>query len=480
MPLSKHEISEYYSDPEVRRAILKQIKDKPVLTFISLPSGETVARRQEKPGKPITIHQAKGNPATRKDLAYYTDRRYSEFHPVIGKRTNQVWVDIDPGPTKSMEELKPLVSRVASTVKRMPSVKNVQVAYSGGRGFYVRGKLDREQLTDSVRKAINKRLRKTFNEPGVVFEPPKKNQVRLDTSTLHDKGSIRALYSINAETGRVSLPLSRRELAEFDPDSASVRRLLHQGRGIPGIPKSKRTHPLPDKAKLKRWVMSVQEHKAKRAGKHWDMRLVDPHTGFAHSWAVPKARFPSDRPLLAIQTPTHTSDYALNFGKGQKQTIGKGYGEGTVEIKHQEPVNVVQSGVDKIKFERQVDGKPELLTLFRTKDTSWLLKKGSSMRTPYQRGYMAALEKLGMSQKVMQNPAPSETQQPLETGDEGTPAGELAALLSKIESPVDVVPKSLDDETTDSKLNRETRWDSPRDIPHHFMDGATTPMPGQF
>lgn len=478
MPLSKHDISEYYSDSKVRDAILQQVRNRPVLTFISPPKGAIIARRFEAPGKPIHITQAKQDADSRKDLAYYTDRRYSEFHPVIGKKTNQLWVDIDPGSQKSTEDLKPLVSDVADVVEKMPAVRDVQIAYSGGRGFYVRGMLDRERYTNAVRKMLNRRLKQELRQKGVVFKPPKKNQVRLDTSTLHDKGSIRALHSINAETGRVSVPLSREELFHFDPETTSVRHILGQSEGAPGIPKSKRIHPLPDKAKEPKWTMSVQEHEAQRAGKHWDFRLVDPHTGFAHSWAVPKAQFPGTRPVLAIQTPTHTSNYALNFGKDKPQKIQEGYGAGTVKIKHQAPVNVVQSSKDKLKFERT--DTSEMLTLFRTKDNKWLLKKGSTMHPLRNLGYCSALEKLGLAKTVMTDPSPTEAQQPLEVNDEELPAGELASILAKMDTPVQANPRNDNALTTDSKLNRETTWDSPRDIPSHFMTGATTPMPGAF
>jgi hypothetical protein len=146
----------------------------------------------------------------------------------------------------------------------------------------------------------------------------------------------------------------------------------------PGIPQSRKTYPLPD-IQNKTWTMSVQEHLARKAGPHWDLRMVDPHTGFAHSWAIPKRTFPErgKKPVLAVQTPTHTSHYALTFGEGKPRHIGKGYGAGSVEIKHKEPIKVLSVGADRVKFQR--DGG-ESYTLFRTKEDKWLLRNSTEKK----------------------------------------------------------------------------------------------------
>jgi hypothetical protein len=99
----------------------------------------------------------------------------------------------------------------------------------------------------------------------------------------------------------------------------------------PGIPDKSRVVPLPDIRKPTTWKLSIQEHNADRAGKHLDLRLVDPRTGHAHSWAIPRAELPAPgKAVLAIQQPTHTADYALNFGKNKVDVIPEGYGKGSV------------------------------------------------------------------------------------------------------------------------------------------------------
>jgi hypothetical protein len=61
------------------------------------------------------------------------------------------------------------------------------------------------------------------------------------------------------------------------------------------------------------------------------------------SWAIPKHRFPSDRPLLATETENHIMSYA-NF----KGTIPSGYGAGTVEI-----VDKGTYTLDKVEFDHK-------------------------------------------------------------------------------------------------------------------------------
>jgi len=481
---TKHEIAEYYSDPTVRSAILSQIKNKPVMAIHTLPKGDIV-RRNDAKGKPIRILQARNDASNRNDLAWYTDRRFSEFHPTIGKKTRKVWVDIDPGPKADFEEVKPTVARVENALRTMPEIKDTQITYSGDRGFHVRGTLNQKMRTTDARKKLDNHL-KSLEIPGAVFRPPKGTEIRLDTSTVQNKGALRAEYSLNSATGRVAVPLTQRELRGFRPEQAEVGRILREKEFAPGIPRSKRIYAIPDKAANKQWVMAVQEHHARKAGKHWDLRLVDPETGFAHSWAVPKSRLPEgNQKVLAVRTPTHTEQYALNFGAHEKQTIGKGYGSGTVEMVHKEPVKIIKADNNQVQFDRIIGDDNERLTLFRTKGDAWLLrghkKEGGDMSTAHEDGYTAALAKLGMTTtRQTPAPSPSETGDPLEMGDEHMPAGELAKSLALMDTPDYGARRSGKGSanTPENRLNRDVQWSSAQDVPNDYMTGATTMIPG--
>jgi hypothetical protein len=149
------------------------------------------------------------------------------------------------------------------------------------------------------------------------------------------------------------------------------------GEYAPGIPTGKPISPLPkiDHTTLNRWTLAVQHHDAERAGKHFDLRLVDPDAGKAHSWAIPKARLPQPgEKLLAVQTFTHTPDYALHFGERGPQAIGKGYGKGKVQMVMKEPVEVVEADNNKVRFNVYAGKDINEYLLRRTHENKWLLQ----------------------------------------------------------------------------------------------------------
>ncbi|MGB9591851.1 MAG: DNA polymerase ligase N-terminal domain-containing protein, partial [Candidatus Kryptoniota bacterium] len=75
------------------------------------------------------------------------------------------------------------------------------------------------------------------------------------------------------------------------------------------------------------YTISVQRHKAERAGEHLDFRIGDPKVQLL-SWALPKAKLPEpNERLLAVQQPLHEYEYATFEG-----TIDEGYGKGEVKL----------------------------------------------------------------------------------------------------------------------------------------------------
>lgn len=144
----------------------------------------------------------------------------------------------------------------------------------------------------------------------------------------------------------------------------------------PGIPADRPTSRLPSikPSNPLRWMMAVQDHEAKRARRHFDLRLVDPSAHKAHSWAIPKAKLPAPgERLLAVQTWTHTPEYALHFGEKGPQTIGKGYGAGRVRMEMKAPTEIVEANNDKVRFNVYEGRDNQEYLLRRTKDDKWLL-----------------------------------------------------------------------------------------------------------
>lgn len=484
--MTKKDVLDYYSTPEVRRRLFAQLKNKDLVTVMNREPNVPIVRRYRKKDEPIRVE-------TGKDLDWYTQRRYSEFHPTLGERADHVWVDIDAGKDVGVEELKPAVRDVQRELQKVPGVKKTDVAFSGGTGFYVRGQLDSERDTSTLERTIKRIMGKlSRRRNSYTVQPPEADQIRLDVSTFHDQGSIRAPYSLNSETGLVSVPIPDNQLKAFDPAThanpleviTKLRTKRKPKEFAPGIPAGKAVETIPTFHQPKSWMLAVQEHKAERAGKHYDLRLVDPWTGQAHSWAIPKAKLPApgDK-ALAIQTPTHTADYALRFGAGAPKPILKGYGKGTVQIKHKEPVQVLEASPEKVKFQRRVDGNEEDYVLFRTKDDSWLLrnmtreKQGESMDSVFWEGFDAALQKLGATKKVksllkQKRLSTSEAQQPLETGDEQMPVGVLAGALEGLRVPRRTGKNDAND-SVEHRLNRATVWGPKEDISQETASGPS-------
>lgn len=90
-------------------------------------------------------------------------------------------------------------------------------------------------------------------------------------------------------------------------------------------PHSKTFKPIPQ-TENETWDFSLQEHHAQRAGRHWDLRLGDPH-GDAHSWAIRELPEPG-KSTRAFQTFTHKRDYMDFQGR-----LEGGHGKGNVFLR---------------------------------------------------------------------------------------------------------------------------------------------------
>lgn len=476
--LTKREVHDYYNDPIIQQRILSSLANRDLVAIQSRSPDNQILRRYEKTDTPLRV-------SSPRDLARLTKQRFTEFHPTVGPRTNEVWVDIDAGEDRSTESLKPITLDVEKQIRKLPGVQGSGIAFSGGSGFHVRARLDEERPTSELKRALDRKLREVLKKhPDTTMRPPAPDQVRLDTSTFHNKGSLRAPYSINAQTGLVAVPLTRKELAEFDPQRDALPSVIQGQEFAPGIPRERKTYDLPDLTD-RHWTLAIQQHDARKAGKHWDLRLVDPDTTHAHSWAVPRAQLPdkSGKPILAVRTPTHTARYALGFGADKPQEIKKGYGAGVVEILHKEPVRVLSSSPDKLKFERTVDGSPEQYMLFKTKGDAWLMRrtKEAMAHPAYEQGRLAVLVKLGVApQGVTKNPTTSEMDNPINNQDDELPAGMLARALANVEGPGKRDPKSEGEDSIENRLNRNVTWTEPSQIPFEYATGPSPIMPGSF
>lgn len=112
----------------------------------------------------------------------------------------------------------------------------------------------------------------------------------------------------------------------------------------------------------------IQLHKAKKAGKHFDLRLREGNV--LKSWAIPKAKLPKKgERFLAIQT----EDHPLAYGTFEGEIPEGQYGAGTVEIYCTGEYETLSKGSKKWKFELDGDNCSGIYTLVHIGDKKWLI-----------------------------------------------------------------------------------------------------------
>ncbi len=143
----------------------------------------------------------------------------------------------------------------------------------------------------------------------------------------------------------------------------------------PGIPSKSKVHDLPIIERPITWEFGVHEHLAHRRGPHYDLRLGDPKTGHAHSWALP-TKWPKPGEIIwAIRQPTHTVEY-MDF-KGE---IPSGYGAGKVNLKDRDKAEIVISKPDYISFNIYKSTGPEEYSIRHIGGKVWKFQNKTLVR----------------------------------------------------------------------------------------------------
>lgn len=219
---TKLDIFQWYREPVVRRNLLRDLGNRPATVIQTLQKGIHVLKRKEK-GQYIRILKDDGNPEDVRDLSYFIERRATEFHPTMGATTDRLVVDIDPAPGFGFNKAKELASSVIGALRDTPSVKSTELRFSGGDGFYAIGHLSKHMKTDTARELLKDRMKPLEGER-VTMGVATKDQARLDLSPMKRMGSHRGLYSFNARTGLVSVPV--RDIESFKTEDADPLRIL--------------------------------------------------------------------------------------------------------------------------------------------------------------------------------------------------------------------------------------------------------------
>ena len=220
--LTKKDVHEYYSTPAVQKKILDAVGDREAILRQSFTADKTVLRRKDEAGELIRLNK--------EQLDKWNAKRLSEVHPTFGRKTDVLLADIDPQEGVDWRHTKKITETVAKTMQSRPEVRDVSVRFSGGRGFYVEGKLDAPVGVDHARNLTKQILDGLAQRHDVYFQPVGPGKIRLDTTPLKFRGSIRSPYSINADTGLVSAPVKLEDLAGAQKKDFSVAKVLERMR----------------------------------------------------------------------------------------------------------------------------------------------------------------------------------------------------------------------------------------------------------
>lgn len=195
--LTEKDIWTYYNT--VKKELIKGIKDFNVLLKKVVDHKQLIIRKEYGTDKFINIPDIK-------TFDKYNDGRTVEFHIVVGNKSKIAWVDLDPNENYPWRNVIKVALAIEKLFKNKLPVKNTKIMASGGRGIYVVGYLHKEYPVDTLRnnliELLDAEIVPTFDNV-TVRKTDKKDEMRLDVSTLHNLGSIRAEWSLNANTGLV-------------------------------------------------------------------------------------------------------------------------------------------------------------------------------------------------------------------------------------------------------------------------------------
>jgi len=202
---SRGEILDHYL--KKGRYMLPYLKGHDVIVVLGLGGDNFVYRRKNPDGSRIRISQLRGD--TPKSLEYWILRRGIEFHPVIGKTTDRVWIDVDVHASKgNLSKAKRMVRReipyLESLLRGLYRGKIKAYASGNDGGVHIEMMLPSRVNTDKARRQILEALKSEYSDDELFTTRPcgsRRMCVRLDVTTLKNTGSVKAPYSFSKKGG---------------------------------------------------------------------------------------------------------------------------------------------------------------------------------------------------------------------------------------------------------------------------------------
>jgi DNA primase len=239
-----YKAKQYY--PFVADTVLEFCKNR-FVGFYCLFTEKRFFRRDFR-GKKIVLNSVK-------DLMFFINIHYIDVIPCVHRigvnRPDWLIVDIDPGPKVDFEQTKE-VARVTYKIFEKLEL-NPAIKFSGSRGFQVwslikdfempeeyqplvlRGERKREKnyfslFSDFVRiiqREVDKEIPKiTTSETSRKEE--REDKILLDSASMKPMGLVRAPYSVHSKSGLISMPISIKELKNFEPEDATTEKVIER------------------------------------------------------------------------------------------------------------------------------------------------------------------------------------------------------------------------------------------------------------
>jgi len=298
---------------------------------------------------------------------------------------------VDRTPRDEVTRLAALLHDVGKPVTRVEDDKGVphfpDHAKAGAR--VADRMLERIGAPEDVRRKVQALVGEHF----ITYKPWWPKERVLSLARHVDPSRLNQLAKADIEAHRKTCPwlLEDREQLEGFMDRLQRLRLERKtAEFAPGLPEKGRVTPLPSVLKPREFDFAVQRHDALRAKTHLDVRIADPETGIAHSWATKKLPRPGEG-TYAPQQPDHTLPYLGFEGK-----IESGYGAGDVSLVRREKTEVVSSSPKEMRFNLYGGRVPEQFSLVRQGgegNRMWVLRNLTPARSTARWGKLVPSDK---------------------------------------------------------------------------------------
>lgn len=200
--LTRGQIKDHYSKPEVRKKIMARIKNEPILVYIGVEKNKNILKRNHDGEQIVITNDDIKNDENPNNYFYWIKRRLLSIHQVFGKKTNLGFIDLDLHGNFSFNEAKQYAKEVSKKIKSIFNT-SPHIYQSGGSGIHIEFNFATPKDIDELRIELKEMLDEINKDwDNVSTSIIKGNGMRSDVSTLHNKGSIRVPGSLGETYGK--------------------------------------------------------------------------------------------------------------------------------------------------------------------------------------------------------------------------------------------------------------------------------------